>query len=44
MEKPILMSKKSAVSRFGRRGFDGAPRQYRDQMRPIFGAAVQIAI
>ena len=29
---------------FGGRGFDGAARQHPDQMRAIFGAAVQIAV
>src|SRR6266481_7832330 len=32
------------MSRFGVRGLDGAPRQHRDQMRAVFGAAVQVAV
>src|SRR5205807_9603789 len=30
--------------RFGGRSFDGTARQHRDQMRAIFGAAVQVAV
>src|SRR5258705_10450625 len=44
MAKPILMQREAAMSRFGVRGLDGTSRQHRDQMRAIFGAAVQVAV
>src|SRR5260370_35412250 len=44
MGKPILMQREAAMSRFGGRGFDGAARQHRNQMRTIFGAAVEVAV
>src|SRR6266446_4156742 len=44
MGRPILMQRDVAMSRFGVRGLGGASRQHRDQMRAIFGAAVQVAV
>src|SRR5580704_11093440 len=40
MSRPVLIRSTS----LRRRGFDSATRQHADQMRAIFGAAVQIAV
>src|ERR1700722_15488113 len=44
MKEPVLMGREWPMSRFGARGLDGAARQHSDQVRAVFGAAVQVAV
>src|SRR4029077_2558727 len=44
MGTPIYKLQEAHMSRFSVSSFDGPPRQYPDQMRAIFGTAVQVAV